>query len=372
MANLAFSAPVSTRFDGWQRLRRDLAGTRGNLAITLALLGLAAWIVPPLWRWAVSEAVWSGDSARCAAAAGACWAFIGEKLNFILFGFYPPHLQWRALLALLLMAALVAATAWPRFWGRGLVALWAASVLGIPMLLLGWPGGEPVPTEKWGGLPVTFLLSIGAFAAAFPLAILLALGRRSRMGGLRLLSVIFIEVLRGVPFIAVLYAATLLFPLMLPAGSDIDKFLRAEVALTLFVAAYLAEVVRGGLQAIPVGQYEAAKSLGLSYWPSMRLVVLPQALRLVIPPLVNLAIGIFQDTTLVIIIGMFDFLNTARVSATDPNWLGFYNEAYAFAALVYFAVCFGASRYSLWLERRFARGGRSGPNAGPGAAAQTA
>lgn len=356
MSSVSLSLQAGPRAERWRRLRRDLTGSRGNLAITLGLLAGAIWILPSLWRWAVSEAVWQGDASACAAAGGACWAFIAEKLRFILFGFYPPHLHWRALLSLLLMIVLVAATAWPRFWGRPLLILWIIAVPGIPLLLHGWPGSDFVATEKWGGLPVTFLLSIGAFAGAFPLAILLALGRRSRMGGMRLLSVIFIEVLRGVPFIAVLYAATLLFPLMLPAGSDIDKFLRAEVALTLFVVAYLAEVIRGGLQAMPAGQYEAAKALGLSYGQSMRLVILPQALRLVIPSLVNLAIGIFQDTTLVIIIGMFDFLNTARVSATDPNWLGFYNEAYVFAALVYFAVCFLASRYSLWLEGRLAAG----------------
>ncbi|MEZ2410393.1 amino acid ABC transporter permease [Bosea sp. RCC_152_1] len=349
-------------FRGLPDLIARLTGTRGNLLITLALLTSAAWLLPPLVRWSLIDAVWRGDAATCASAAGACWAFIGEKLRFIVFGFYPQPLQWRASLAVVLVALLVTATAWPSLWGRRLLAVWLVAIPGIPAVLLGWPAGDVVPTEKWGGLPVTLLLAVGAFAGAFPLAILLALGRRSRMGGIRLLSIVFIELLRGVPFIAVLYAATLLFPLMLPAGSDVDKFLRAQIALVLFVAAYLAEIIRGGLQAIPVGQYEAAKALGLSYWRSMRLVVLPQAFRLVIPPLVNLAIGVFQDTTLVIIIGMFDFLNTSRVSATDPHWLGFYTEAYVFAALIYFLVCFGASRYSLWLEGRVADAGLAKPN----------
>ena len=359
MSAITGKAAFAQSSERWHKLRRDLVGSRTNIAITLGVVLLVLWLAPPFLRWAVVDAVWQGDAASCAATgAGACWAFIGEKLRFITFGFYPPHLHWRAALALLVMLALLAVTAWPGHWGRRLLLLWGAALIGVPLLLLGWPGGEFVPTERWGGLPVTFLLAIGAFAGAFPLAILLALGRRSTMGGVRLLCVVFIEVLRGVPFIAVLYAATLLFPLMLPAGSAVDKFLRAEVALTLFVAAYLAEVVRGGLQAVPVGQYEAAKALGLSYWRTIRLVVLPQALRAVIPPLVNLAIGIFQDTTLVIIIGMFDFLNTARVSATDPNWLGFYREAYVFAAMVYFITCFCASRYSLWLELRLAAGRR--------------
>lgn len=357
MSAMAEDGALAQRSERRRKLRDGLVGSRTNIAITLGIILLVLWLAPPFVRWAVVDAVWRGDAAACAVAgAGACWTFIGEKLRFITFGFYPPHLHWRAGLALILMLALLAITARPGHWNRCLLLLWGVALIGVPLLLLGWPGGEIVATERWGGLPVTFLLAIGAFAGAFPVAILLALGRRSKMGGVRLLCVVFIEVLRGVPFIAVLYAATLLFPLMLPAGSAIDKFLRAELALTLFVAAYLAEVVRGGLQAVPAGQYEAAKALGLSYWRTVRLVVLPQALRAVIPPLVNLAIGIFQDTTLVIIIGMFDFLNTARVSATDPNWLGFYREAYLFAAMVYFTVCLCASRYSLWLEARLTAG----------------
>ncbi len=341
----------------WETLRRGLIGSPVNAAITLAFVVFALWVLLPLWRWAVTDAVWTGDAAACA-GGGACWAFIGEKLRFILFGFYPRELQWRPILALLVMLTLVVASGWPRLWGRHLGLAWLVAIPVVTLIMLGWPLSAVVSTEQWSGLPVTVLLSVGAFAAAFPLAILLALGPRSRRVGVKLPAVVSIETLRGVPFIAVLYSATLLFPLMLPAGSAIDKFLRAEVALALFVAAYLAEVIRGGLQAIPTGQYEAAKALGLSYWKTQRLVVLPQALRIVIPSLVNLAIGIFQDTTLVIIIGMFDFLNTSRVSATDPNWLGFYNEAYAFAALVYFVVCFAASRYSIWLEGRLATGHR--------------
>ncbi|MGY2051030.1 amino acid ABC transporter permease [Methylobacterium sp. JK268] len=351
-------APAGSRR---RRLWTGLMGSRLNAAITLAVAGLALLVVPPLTRWAVLDAVWSGDAAACAAARGACWAFIGEKLRFIAFGFYPPHLQWRAGLALALMVALVAVTAWPRSWGRPLLLAWGVAIPSVLMLLLGWPGAEWVPTERWGGLPVTVLLSVGAFAGAFPLAVVLALGRRSRLGGVRLLCVAYIEVVRGVPFIAVLYAATLLFPLMLPAGSTVDKFLRAEAGLTLFVAAYLAEVLRGGLQAVPSGQYEAARSLGLSYARMMHLVVVPQALRAVLPSLVNLGISVFQDTTLVIVIGMFDVLNAARAAANDPNWLGFYTEAYVFAAFVYFVACFCASRYSLWLERRLDAGRRSGP-----------
>lgn len=335
----------------WSALWRGLFGSKLNLLITAGFAAIVAWVAVPLWRWAVTDATWTGTAETCAQRHGACWAFIVEKLNFILFGFYPQPLQARSLTALLALLALLVVTAIPRFWSPRLLLLWLAGLGAVLSLMTGWPFGEAVSTEKWGGLSVTLLLSIGAFAGAFPLAILLALARRSKMGGLRTFAIAFIEIMRGVPFVAVLYAATLLFPLMLPAGSAIDKFLRAEVALMLFVAAYLAEILRGGLQAVLEGQYEGAAALGLSYWQTMGLVVLPQALRIVIPALVNLAIGILQDTTLVIIIGMFDFLNTARVAATDPQWLGYYDEAYAFAALVYFVLCFSASRYSLRLER---------------------
>jgi general L-amino acid transport system permease protein len=218
-------------------------------------------------------------------------------------------------------------------------------------IMRGGAGSQPVPTAVWGGLPLTLLMSLIAAAGAFPLAIALALGRRSTLGFVRLFSITFIEVIRGVPLIAVLYVAALLVPLMLPAGLTIDQLLRAQLGITIFVSAYMAEVVRSGLQSIPSGQYEAARALGLGSWAATRLVILPQALRAVIPSFVTLALGVLQDTTLVVVIGIFDFLNAARAAANDPNWLGFYDEAFGFAAAVYFVLCFAGSRYSLWLER---------------------
>jgi general L-amino acid transport system permease protein len=252
------------------------------------------------------------------------------------------------------LVGLLIAACIPRFWGRGLAYAGVATLVAVTLVLSGIPG-PLVSTEQWGGLPVTLFLSVAAFAGAFPLAVFLALWRRSNRGGVRWLATAFIEIVRGVPLISLLYMATLLFPLMLPAGASIDKFLRAGVALTLFIAAYLAEIIRAGLQAVPAGQTEAALSVGLSQPQAVRLVVLPQALRAVIPPMVNLATGMVQDTTLVVIIGMFDLLNTARAAANDPDWLGFYNESFAFVALIYFVFCFSLSRYSLWLERRFRR-----------------
>ena len=351
--------PPIARETRWRRWWQGLAGSPLNLAITLAILLLAARFLPPLVRWAVLDATWSGTAETCAANGGACWAFVAAKLRVILFGLYPPGLQWRPAVAIVAILLLVVATATPRLWHRRLVLAWLAVPVLVWLLVSdGMALGPRVPTDAWGGLFVTLLLAVIGFVAAFPLAILLALGRRSGMGGLRLLCTTTIEVLRGVPFIGVLYVATLLFPLMLPQGTGIDKFLRAQIAITLFIAAYLAEIIRGGLQAIPPGQYDAAAALGLSYGKTMGLIVLPQALRLVIPSLVTLAIGIFQDTTLVIVIGMFDLLNAARVAATDPAWLGYYTEAFSAVALVYFVFCFIGSRYSLWLERRLRPEGR--------------
>ena len=326
-------------------------GSRGNLALSVAVVIVAALLTPPLIRWLLIDATFLGTAETCKAASGACWAFVGEKLKFIVLGFYPQDEASRAYAASALLIGLLALSAVPRFWGRWLVGGWVAGVGGAIWLLGGGGPLSPIPTEKWGGLPVTLLLSLGSFILAFPLAIVLALARRSKLGGIRLYAVVLIETVRGVPFIAILYTATLLFPLMLPAGAAIDKFARAAVALSIFVSAYLAEIIRAGLQAVPRGQSEAAASLGLTHWQTLRLVVLPQALKQVIAPIVNLAIGIFQDTTLVAIIGMFDLLNAARAAATDPMWMGFYAEAYVFAAAVYFVFCFTAARYSLWLER---------------------
>lgn len=353
--------PVLARLVGiaarrpWRAWGRGLFGTPLNAVITVACLALLAWAVPPLLRWAVIDTTWTGTADACRLNGGACWAFIGEKLRFILFGFYPADRHWRPAVVLLILVGLVVASGIPRLWHRRMVAVWALALSGSVTLLAGQPSAAPVPTDRWGGLPLTLLLSVVGMAGAFPLAILLALGRRSRMGLVRLFSVLFIELLRGVPLIAVLYVASLLIPLMLPAGLDIDKLLRAQIAIVLFTAAYLAEIVRAGLQAVPSGQYEAAQSLGLGYWGAMRLVILPQALRTVIPSIVNLAIGVLHDTTLIIVIGLFDVLNTARSSASDPEWLGFYDEAFGFVALLYVLLCSMASRYSLWLEARLAR-----------------
>lgn len=338
------------------RLRAGLFGTPFNAAVTALTAAALAWLVPPLLRWTVLDATFSGTSADCAARAGACWAFVGAKFRFFLFAFYPPALHWRPALVILLLLALLAATATPRFWRRGLLPAWPA-VIALCWLLMAGAFATPVPSNQWGGLPVTLLVWSVCFAVSLPLAVLLALARRSAMAGLRLLSVAYIELMRGIPMVAILYVAMLILPMALPEGQSMDKTLRAMIMVALFWTAYTAEVVRGGLQAIPPGQQEAAAALGLGYWRTMQLVVLPQALRVVIPGLVNLAIGFLLATSLLAVIGIFDLLNAAKASATDPNWLGFYDEAYLTVALVYFVFGYGGSHYSLWLERRL--GGRT-------------
>ncbi|HEY0212484.1 MAG TPA: amino acid ABC transporter permease, partial [Paenirhodobacter sp.] len=222
--------------------------------------------------------------------------------------------------------------------------------------LAGCLGLRPVSVNEWGGLPVTMLVWTTCMAFALPASVLLALARQSRMAGLRLIAIGYIEVMRAVPMVAILYVAMLIVPMMLPQGLILDKISRATIMTALFFTAYLAEVMRGGLQTIPVGQVEAAAALGLGYWRTVHVIVLPQALRRVIPGLVNLAIGFFLATSLLAVIGVFDLLNAAKAATTDPNWLGFYDEAYLFAATIYFAICFAGSRYSLWLERRLQTG----------------
>jgi len=334
-------------------LRRNLFSSWPSALATLAILWLALRTLPPFLDWAILEAVWRAPDPRaCREAHGACWAFVTEKHRFILFGTYPFEQHWRPALASALLIALWIYSSLRRSWNRGLPLVWLAGLALIGVLMWGGVPGLPyVENERWGGLILTLLLASFGIALAFPLSILLALGRRSRLPVLRAACVGYIELIRGVPLISVLFMASVMLPLFLPAGASIDKLLRAQLALILFAAAYLAEVVRGGLQAIPRHQYEAAEALGLSYAQTMLRVVLPQALRLSIAPLVNTFIGFFKDTSLVLIIGLFDLLSTIKVSLQDPAWSGFGVEAYLAASLLYFVFCAAMSAYSHTLER---------------------
>ena len=342
----------------WRWLRANLFGSWADALLTLLILWGLAGIVPPLVRWAVTDAVFSAaDSSLCRAADGACWAFIGEKYRLILFGTYPYAQQWRPLLAVLVIIALFVASCDRRTWNRWLPALWAGGGALVGVLMWGGVFGlDYVENRLWGGLPLTLILSVVGLVVAFPAAVLLALGRRSELPLVRALSVAYIELIRGVPLVSLLFMAAVMLPMFLPAGLTIDKLLRAQIAFILFAAAYLAEVVRGGLQAIPRGQYEAADALGLGYWRKMGAIILPQALAVAIPPIVNTVIAFFKDTSLVIIIGLLDLLSTAKSAIADPAWHGFYRESYLFIALIYWGFCFSLSRYSQWLERDLKRG----------------
>jgi len=339
--------------------RRNLFPSWPSALATLAILWLAWKLLPPFFDWAFLDAVWQAkDSRACRElrGAGACWAFVAEKHRFILFGTYPFEQHWRPALATAALLSLWGISALKAFWNWRLPAIWIAGLALIGVLMWGGVLGlSYVENERWGGLILTLLLATFASAFAFPLAVLLALGRRSRLPALRYACTAYIELVRGVPLISVLFMASVMLPLFLPAGVPIDKLLRAQLALVAFAAAYLAEVVRGGLQAVPRHQVEAAEALGLSYRRTMLHVVLPQALRLSIAPLVNTFIGFFKDTSLVLIIGLFDFLSTVKVSLQDPAWSGFGVEAYLFASLVYFVFCYAMSAYSRGLEQAPAR-----------------
>jgi general L-amino acid transport system permease protein len=338
--------------------RAPMFRDRAN-AIATVILGVAiAYAGFRFVRWGLVNAVWSlpeeagSEACRAASGRGACWAVIAERFRFILCGAYPFADQWRPAVACLLFVGLYAASTVRAWWNWRLLGLWIVLPSAAVALLRGGLFGlSDVPSEFWGGLPLTFLLSTAGFALAFPLAVALALGRQSPLPAIKGLSVACIELVRSVPLVTFLFMAAVMFPLFVPQGVTIDKLLRAQIALVLVIAAYVAEVIRGGLQAIPKGQYEAAASLGLSYWPATILIVLPQALRVSIPALVNTHIAFFKDTSLVVVIGLFDLLGAARAVIVDAKWVGFGVEVYLFAALVYGVFCFGVSQYSQRLER---------------------
>lgn len=327
----------------------------GDMLSALLTLGAVATILSllPAVQWAVTDAVWSTDDPSTCRSGGACWAFIEAKFRFIMFGLYPPGEQWRPAVVIALVLGMVLISLSPALWGRKLVCAWIAA--GCAMLVLMWGGFaglSHVSTSNWGGLPVTLLLALLSLGLGFPFAIFLALGRRSKLPILRLLSVGLIETVRGLPLVGLLFVASILLPLLLPPGLDIDKLGRTLAALTVFSAAYLAEVLRGGLQAIPPGQVEAAKALGIPQWKAIQHIVLPQAIQKVIPPLTNTAIVMVKNTSLVMIVGVFDMLSAGRSAAMDPVWPGPYTEAYLFVGLIYFGICVGISYYARWLEIR--------------------
>jgi general L-amino acid transport system permease protein len=347
----------------WAWLRANLLSNWWSTAITLALGYVIVSVLYSLFQWGIVHAVWTvpysangiADTSVCqnVKGTGACWAVLTDKYRLILFGRYPYDEQWRPAIVVLLFIGLYVVSAMRRFWRKELLLIWVATLTIVGILMWGGVLGlSPVTEDAWGGLPITLILATFGLAFGFPLGVLVALGRRAtKLPAVKMLCVLYVELIRGVPLIAVLFMASVMFPLFMPAGVNIDKLLRAQIAFILFFGAYLAEVVRGGLQALPKGQAEAADALGLSYWKKTGFIILPQALRLVIPPLVNTFIGFFKDTSLVLIIGLFDLLTMGKVALSDPPWQSFSTEVYIGLAVVYIAFCFAMSKYSRGLER---------------------
>jgi general L-amino acid transport system permease protein len=404
----------NTGLFGWMRSR--LFSSWGNGITTVVLVVFLGWTLSWFLEWAVFTANFTAKSGAECRGGGACWALIGEKYRYIFFGSFPYEQHWRPLFAVIVMLTMLVLSSDQRMWNWRLLVVWAigsfatfllmfgqltftntffliialvaggagyllrggiaregelrayqiAFFIGLVGLLLRVSGILPafgftiavlpyVETHLWGGIPVTMILATYGLAFAFPYGILLALGRRSKLPLIKGLCVGFIELIRGVPLISLLIMASVMLPLFLPSGTTIDKFLRAQVAVILFAGAYIAEIIRGGLQSLPKGQFEAADAMGLNYVQKTTLIVLPQAL---IPPLINTFIGFFKDTSLVLIIGIFDFLNTANQALVDPNWAGFPGEVYLFAAFIYFIFCYSVSRYSKRLEIDLNKGTR--------------
>jgi general L-amino acid transport system permease protein len=408
---------LETGVMGW--MRKNLFSSWANGLTTVVLIVAIAWLLSWFLNWALFTAVFTAPDGQACRGHGACWALIHEKYRYIFFGSFPYAQHWRPLFAIVAMLAMLLLSSDRRMWNGRLLWIWAIgtfvtfllmfgvisfpislflliaavvggiglairrlvaepvelnawralTAIGVVGLILRLVGVLPawaltiapfdyVETGLWGGLPVTMILATYGLVFAFPYGILLALGRRSKLPLIKGLCVGFIELIRGVPLISLLIMASVMLPLFLPQGTSIDKFLRALVAVILFAGAYIAEIVRGGLQSLPKGQFEAADAMALSYPQKTILIILPQALRVVIPPLINTFIGFFKDTSLVLIIGIFDFLNTANQALVDPKWAGFPAEVYLFAAFVYFCFCFSMSRYSKYLEVELNKGTR--------------
>ena len=339
---------------GW--IRANLFNGWFNSLLTIVILYSLWLVIPPFIRWAFIDSVWNTTGVACRKADGACWSIIANNFRFILFGFYPYDQQWRPLLAMLILFGLLFYSRDRNHWTKSLGYSWIAGLVAMGFLMKGGLFGLPsVESTQWGGLPLTLLLSVFGLAAAYPLGVVLALGRQSKMPAIRILCVIYIELIRGVPLISLLFMGSIIFPLFLPEGITINKILRAQAAIILFTAAYIAEVVRGGLQAMRRGQYEAAESIGLNYFLTMRLIILPQALKIVIPPTVQQLISAFKDTSLVVIIALFDLLKTTQTVLSNPEWMGFSREAYIFVAILYFLGCFSMANYSRKLEKELSR-----------------
>ncbi len=336
---------------GW--MRANLFSSAFNVALTLMSVGLLWVAVPPFLDWALFGADFSGTTGADCTGRGACWAWLDQRIAQFLYGFYPAESYWRVNLALVLLVPALAYVLFDNLpYGRyGRLFSFAYPVVAA-VLLVGGFGLEGVTTDKFGGFMLNVVAGLAGIVLSLPIGVLLALGRRSRLPAVRILCIVFIEAIRGVPLITLLFVAIVILQLFLPPQVSLDQLIRVMIMITMFASAYMAEVIRGGLQAIPQGQHEASMAMGLGYWRTMRLVVLPQALKISIPGIVNTFIGLFKDTTLVIIIGLFDILGQARLLQTNPDWIGEVDhETFLLAAVFFFVICFAMSRYSINLEK---------------------
>jgi general L-amino acid transport system permease protein len=353
-------APVNTEgLVPW--VKNNLFANWQSTVTTLIVGGLLLFYIPQFINWAILTATTVPNADACRAeGVGACWGVITEKYRLIIFGRYPFEEQWRPLVATLLMVALLVMSCTRVFWKKWLIALWVVVLAAFFILMYGSLFGmldifglTKVSTDRWGGLPLTIMLATLSIVLCFPIAICVALGRRSNLPAIRTFCTIYVELIRGVPLISVLFMASFMFPLFMPAGVTIDVLLRVLVGVTLFAAAYMAEVIRGGLQAMPKGQAEAAASLGLSYWQTQFKIILPQALAMVVPGIMNNFIGLFKDTSLVYIVSLYELTGSLGLALnSDADWRPYKLEGYLFIVAIYFAFCFAMSRYSLWIEKQ--------------------
>jgi general L-amino acid transport system permease protein len=336
-------------------LRRNLFSDAFSSVTTLALLAAALWWLPGAIDWLLLQAVFRPDAVACAAAnhTGACWGVVAEKYRVILFGRYPFEEQWRPLLATAVLLSVIVASGLRLLPRNALLAAWALALPGFLLLMGGgWFGLSPVGSDQWGGLPLTLLLATLGMLLALPLALLVALGRQSDLPLLRGLCTLYVELVRGVPLISVLFLASFLFPMILPQGTSVDVLLRVQGGIVLFAAAYLSETIRGGLQGVPAGQHDAAAALGLGRWQALRWIILPQALRAVVPSMMNSAVSIFKDTSLVTVVSLYELTGALSLAlAGDAQWRSFHLEGYLFIGLIYWIGCYAMSRFSRGLER---------------------
>ena len=333
---------------------QNLLATPLDVAITFLGLAFLFWVIPPFINWALIDATFIGTTRNDCTGDGACWVFISQKLSMFMYGFYPENEVYRVNIVYGLFFAFVAMFKYLNISMKIKVAIFLTyPIISFFLISGGYFGLEVIATSQWGGLMLTLIVASTGILLALPLGVVIAFGRRSKLPVINKLSVLYVEFIRGVPLITLLFMGSVMLPLLFEEGIDFDKLLRALIVITLFQAAYVAEVIRGGLQAIPKGQYEAADSLGLTYWQKMLMVILPQALKVSIPNLVGVSIALFKDTTLLLIIGLFDLLAMVHLTTEDSHWLGFDVEGYVFITFIYWFFCFAMSKYSKILEKRF-------------------